>query len=61
MTDENAPVRKHLRNAKEHLRGVAERREQIQGLIDAWQAQHAQNGAHAPTSPTTEEASNDEA
>jgi hypothetical protein len=54
MIDENAPTRKHLRNALEHLAAVKARREAAQALHAFWQAAHAREGAAEPAEPATE-------
>lgn len=55
MTDENAPVHKHLKAAREHLARLQERREAAQAVIAAHIAELAQQPAAQPTAPTTEE------
>lgn len=54
MTDENAPVRRHLGTARERLAGVRERREGAQALTAFWQAAHARNAAQEPATPIPE-------
>jgi hypothetical protein len=56
MTDENATVRKHLRNAHEHLSAVARRREAAQAASAAQVGQQVWDAAQQPAAPPTEEA-----
>ncbi|HEY1716207.1 MAG TPA: hypothetical protein VGG07_25140 [Solirubrobacteraceae bacterium] len=55
MTDQNAPVTKHYRSAREHLEGVKARAKAIQALHAFWQAEHSQHAAQRPADPPPEE------
>lgn len=54
MTDQNAPVAKHYRSAREHLEGVHARAKAIQALHAFWLAEHSQHAAAQPADPPTE-------
>lgn len=54
MTDDNAPVRRHIRHAHGHLSAVKARREAAQALAALLQSAKAQEAAQSVPQPPPE-------